>query len=416
VLAAASGALQENQGRRLPARFALSNPISNVPRDSSAGGVLLRAFRALARQVSELSPTEVAINAGLTIGVVIVALALNWFLDWLLRRGAEQLAQKGLMEARRPKTGQRVAAVSRYLLKGAIIFAAANVAMQVWGFAPLAWLSGRDSAWALRIVVLMVVGAGALEISGQTTDRIFRNLAAHSADVRRAHQFNTLRPIVGGLVDSGLVLFVGLTLLSEFGVQIAPLLAGAGVMGVALGFGAQTLVKDFITGLFLIIEDIVSVGDSVMIGGFAGLVESMSLRTIRVRDFDGTLHVFPYSEAQVLHNRSKAFGYAVFEPRISYVADVDAAIGVMLKVGQKVRLDPKFSALILEPLEVVGVDQFTDLGVVIKGRMKTSPGEQWKVAREFNRRLKLAFDAARVEMGYTNEPADRKLITARLKP
>ena len=394
----------------------MSNPISYGPKDSSAGGALVRAFRAFARQISELSPAEIAINAGLTVGVVLGAFALNWFLDWLLRRGAEQLKQKGLVDTQGPRAGQRVAAVPRYLLKAAIVVAAGNLVLQVWGFAPLGWLSGRDSASAIRIVALMVLGAAAFQISGRATDRVFRGLAARSPDVRRAHQFNTLRPIVRGLANGGLVIFVGLTLLSEFGVQIAPLLAGAGVMGVAFGFGAQTLVKDFITGLFLIIEDIVSVGDSVMIGGFSGLVESMSLRTIRVRDFDGALHVFPYSEAQVIHNRSKAFGYAVFEPRISYVADVDEAINVMRRVGQKVRLDPKFAALILEPLEVVGVDRFTDLGVVIKGRIKTSPGDQWKVAREFNRRLKLAFDSARVEMGYANESADRQLSAPEQKP
>jgi moderate conductance mechanosensitive channel len=393
----------------------LTNPVSTDPKDFSAGGALVRAFRELARQISELSATEVAINAGLTLGVVLVAWAMNWFLDWLMRHGAEQLAQKGLVGGRGPSAGQRAAALSRLLLKAAIILIAANLVLQIWGLAPLGWLSGRDGAWALRVVVLMVLGAGALEISGRATDRIFRGLAASSADVRRAHQFDTLRPIARGLVNSSMVIFIGLTLLSEFGVQIAPLLAGAGIIGVALGFGAQTLVKDCLTGLFLIIEDIVSVGDNVMIAGFAGLVESMTLRTIRVRDFDGALHVFPYSEAQVIHNRSKTFSYAVFEPRISYFADLDEAIGVMLKVGEAVRLDPRFAALIIEPLEVVGVDQFTDLGIVVKARMKTSPGEQWKVQREFNYRVKHAFDSAKVEIGYargtahlaTDQTADR---------
>jgi small-conductance mechanosensitive channel len=184
-------------------------------------------------------------------------------------------------------------------------------------------------------------------------------------------------------------------------------------VGVALGFGAQTLVKDFLTGLFLILEDIVSVGDNVMIGAASGRVESMTLRTIRLRDFDGTQHVFPYSEAQVIHNRTKSFSYAVFGPQISYLADLEQAEAIMRDVGVELQSEKPFSEMILDTLEIAGVDQFTDVGVVLKARFKTRPGDQWRVGREFQRRLKLAFDSQGIEIGYPNVHADRAVLAAR---
>jgi small conductance mechanosensitive channel len=238
-------------------------------------------------------------------------------------------------------------------------------------------------------------------------DRMFLGLQRRTRDHRRAAQFQTLAPIVRGLTTGLLVILIGLTVLSEIGVKIGPLLAGAGVVGVALGFGAQTLVKDFLTGLFLILEDIVSVGDVVIIGGVGGQVEIMTLRTIRLRDFDGTLHVFPYSEAQVIHNQTKSFAYAVIAPKISYVSDIEKARAILLEIGERLQAEPPYSEMILEPLEIAGVDGFTDVGVIIKARIKTRPGKQWQVGREFQRRLKLAFDAQGIEIGYPNVFADR---------
>jgi moderate conductance mechanosensitive channel len=394
----------------LPALAVASPPPSHSP---SAGGEIVHAIRQVVNGLVSLSPQEAAINAALSAVTVAAALGLIWLLDLLLRRGVQQLADKGLVAGQTAQKGAKAAATSWSLLKVAIVLGAVLLVLQVWGLEPLAWLSGPAGASALRLAVLIVLGAGAVEISGRIIDRLFHGLATRSSDKRRAAQFHTLSPLVKGVATGCLVIFIGLTVLSEIGVKIAPLLAGAGVVGVALGFGAQTLVKDFITGLFLILEDIVSVGDNVKIGDSSGLVETMTLRTIRLRDFDGVLHVFPYSEAQVIHNRTKSFSYAVFEPRISYVSNLDEAIGVMRKVGETLQADAKFTRMILEPLEVVGVDQFTDVGVSVKARIKTRPGDQWKVQREYNRRLKAAFDAEHVEIGYPNVQADRSLVDGR---
>jgi moderate conductance mechanosensitive channel len=198
------------------------------------------------------------------------------------------------------------------------------------------------------------------------------------------------------------LLVVGLlTFLSELGVKVGPLLASAGVVGIAVGFGAQTLVKDFLTGLFLIAEDVVSVGDNVRIGEASGTVEAMTLRTIRLRSMNGTLHIFPYSEAQVIHNRTKVFSSYLFEIPISYDADVDRALEVMQSLGDELEQEPAFRPLITRPFEVLGVDKLSESAVTLKARVTTQPRAQWKVGREYHRRLKKAFDAEGIASPFT---------------
>jgi small conductance mechanosensitive channel len=384
---------------------------SGGPGASSAGTAIIDVLRSWSSWVTHLQPREAAIDAGLTLVIGAAAFGILRLLDWLLRRGVERLAARGLVETQQagdgPKGGPRIAALSWGLLKLAITVTAALIVLQVWGLAPLQWLSGASGAALARVAFMIVLGVAVVEVGGRMMDRMFLSLQNRTGDHRRAAQFRTLAPIVRGLTSGLLVILIGLTALSEMGVKIAPLLAGAGVIGVALGFGAQTLVKDFITGLFLILEDIVSVGDNVKIGGVGGQVETMTLRTIRLRDFDGTLHVFPYSEAQVIHNQTKSFSYAVMAPKISYVSDIEKAQEIMREIGGQLRCEKPCSEMILEPLELVGVDGFTDVGVIVKGRIKTRPGKQWLVGREFQRRLKLAFDAQGIEIGYPNVYADR---------
>ena len=379
---------------------------------TSAGSAIIDTLRSWSAWVAHLQPREAAIDLGLTVIIVAAAFGLLRLLDWLLRRGVERLAARGLVT--RQQVGERaggggpkIAAMSWGLVKLAITLAAGLLVLQVWGLAPLQWLSGASGAALARVGFLIVVGVAAVEVGGRMMDRMFLGLQHRARDHRRAAQFHTLAPIVRGVTTGLLVILIGLTVLSEIGVKIGPLLAGAGVVGVALGFGAQTLVKDFITGLFLILEDIVSVGDNVKIGGVGGWVETMTLRTIRLRDFDGTLHVFPYSEAQVIHNQTKSFSYAVIAPTISYLTDIEQPQAIMREIGEELLHEKPYAEMILEPLELAGVDAFTDVGVVVKARIKTRPGKQWQVGREFQRRLKLAFDARGIEMGYPNVYADR---------
>ena len=178
-----------------------------------------------------------------------------------------------------------------------------------------------------------------------------------------------------------------LMILRELGLDIAPVLTGAGIVGLAVGFGAQTLVRDIISGFFLILENQVRVGDVAAINGTGGLVEAINLRTIVLRDVDGTVHVFPNGAINTLANRSKEFSYAVLEIGIDYDEDPDRVARILADIGASLQADDRFGPLILAPLEVLGVESLTDWSVVMKMRMKTIPLKQWEIGRELRKRI-----------------------------
>lgn len=181
--------------------------------------------------------------------------------------------------------------------------------------------------------------------------------------------------------------------LEKFKFDVKPLLAGAGVAGIAIGFAAQSLLKDWINGFFLITEGQIRINDVLKIGEFSGAVEKISLRTVSLRSFDGTLHVISNGSITSFSNMTMAFSYAVFEVPADYGQDADLMMDLMRKVDDSMRTDPEFAPLILEPIEIVGVDRFAEQGVMVKARLKTQPSRQWPVGREFNRRLKALADA-----------------------
>ena len=188
--------------------------------------------------------------------------------------------------------------------------------------------------------------------------------------------------------------------LNEFDINIAPVLTGAGIAGLAVGFGAQTLVRDVISGFFMILEDQVRVGDSAAINGIGGLVEQINLRTIVLRDEEGTLHVFPNGSINTLANKSKDFSFYVITLAIPYHEDVDRVTKLLREVGAELQRDPYFGAFILEPLEIMGVDAFTDWAMQIKLRIKTVPQRQHEVGRELRKRIRRAFDENNVAVPF----------------
>ena len=191
-----------------------------------------------------------------------------------------------------------------------------------------------------------------------------------------------------------------LVVLAELGVNIAPLLAGAGVVGLAVGFGAQTLVKDVITGAFILFEDSIAVGDYVEVGSHEGTVEAITVRTIRLRDIHGTVHTIPFSSVDSVKNYTKDFAYHVAEIGVAYRENTDDVVKLLREVGEDLRADPEYADDIIEPMEINGLDRFDDSAVVIRSRLKTQPGAQWRVKREFNRRVKLKFDAEGIEIPF----------------
>lgn len=188
--------------------------------------------------------------------------------------------------------------------------------------------------------------------------------------------------------------------LREVGYDIGPLIAGAGVVGLAVGFGAQNLVKDIIGGLFLLLEDQVRVGDVAKINGTGGLVEEINLRTIVLRDLEGIVHIFPNGAIETLSNLTRGFSCYVFDIGVAYKEDTDRVIELLEEVAAELAKEPEFESKVMAPLQVFGVDKFADSAVVIKARIQTLPLAQWAVGREMNRRIKKRFDQEGIEIPF----------------
>ena len=211
-------------------------------------------------------------------------------------------------------------------------------------------------------------------------------------------RINTLMGIVWGIVKIIMIAIVAMILLQKIGVNIAPILASAGIIGLAVGFGAQELVRDFISGFFILLENQVRTGDIAIINGTSGMVEDIQLRTITLRDLSGVVHIFQNGKIDTLSNRTKVWSAAVFDIGVAYKEDVQQVMDIMNKTGEQLKLDPDFKDKIIEPIEILGLDQFADSAQVIKARIKTKPSMQWIVTREYNKRLKVAFDNENIEI------------------
>jgi small-conductance mechanosensitive channel len=209
----------------------------------------------------------------------------------------------------------------------------------------------------------------------------------------------TMLPLVRNALFVTLVTIAGIVTAANLGINVTPLLAGAGVIGLAIGFGAQSLVTDLITGLFIIIEDTISVGDWIDVdGGHAGTVEHLSIRTVRLRDGQGAIHAIPFSQIKIVKNLSRDFAYAVFEVRMGFSANVDQVTQLIREVGADLMADFRYRREMLGPIEVWGLDRFDPNWMVVKGQIKTRPLQQWSVARAFNARLKRKMDDAGIEI------------------
>ena len=220
----------------------------------------------------------------------------------------------------------------------------------------------------------------------------FEKRFADDSDSEKTKRVTTLSAIIRTTVIISIYTAAVIMIIEECGIAIGPLLAGAGIAGLAIGFGAQSLVKDVISGFFIILEDQIRVGDVVNIAGVGGIVESISLRTTRLRDIEGRVHIVPNGLIEVATNFTREWSRALVEIGVAYKEDVDRVIAVLQEVGENLRSDPDFKDLILEPMTVQGLDSFGDSSVNIRIFFKTLPIKQWDVAREFRKRVKKAFD------------------------
>jgi small-conductance mechanosensitive channel len=259
---------------------------------------------------------------------------------------------------------------------------------------------GGAGTTALRVAVIVLLAWLAI-VALQRTVRSFRiRIAARLDDREAVKRAETLGRVFRYLAAVVVSLIAGMLVLGELGVSVAPILGAAGVVGLAVGFGAQSLVKDYFTGFFLLLENQIRQGDVVKLGDHGGLVEEVTLRHVRLRDYDGHVHFVPNGQIDTVVNLSRGFAHAVIDVGVAYREDVDAVMRVMQEVGAALHADRLFAGRILEPLEVAGVERWDDSAVVLRCRFKCAPLEQWGVRREYLRRLKQAFDAHGIEIPF----------------
>jgi small-conductance mechanosensitive channel len=330
-----------------------------------------------------------------TVAVLVVArlasIVLLGGLDRALRIGPEARQRYPGLERR----------ANRYLplLRGTISMAMTVVAglalLQVWGINTLSWfrtnaLGGKLVSAALTIFIAAALALAVWEGVNASMDRHLARLTQQSQLVRSA-RLRTLLPILRTMLFATLAAIFGLTALSEVGVNIAPLLAGAGILGVAIGFGSQKLVQDFITGIFLLIENAMQVGDWVTVAGLSGSVENLSIRTMRLRAGDGSVHIIPFSSVSTVTNVNRGIGNAAVSVNVPIEEDTDRVSEVLSGIAREMRAERRFADMMRSDLQLWGVDK-VDAGVAtIVGQIVCTDDGRWAVQREFNRRMAISF-------------------------
>ncbi|WFU56665.1 mechanosensitive ion channel [Bradyrhizobium pachyrhizi] len=290
----------------------------------------------------------------------------------------------------------------RKVVTAVIAFIGFVALLEVWGVDAIVWFYGGQIGSRL-ISALVTIGIAALaaaviwEVANALMDRQIDTLS-REGHYARAARLRTFQPMLRTALFCMIVAVVGLTALSEIGVNVAPLLAGAGIVGIAIGFGSQKLVQDLITGLFLLIENTVQVGDNVTVSGLSGVVENVSIRTMRLRAGDGSVHVVPFSAVTTITNASRGAGNAAVSVNVSYKEDTDRAGEVLKDIVAQMREETAYRALIRGDLELWGVDKVDGSVVTIVGQIRCTDGGRWSVQREFNRRMKRRFQEEGIEI------------------
>jgi len=344
---------------------------------------------------------------------VLIAVVSTLLIAWLAARIAGRLAERGLRAA----VGDHLS-VSSPLVKGPLRLVSVAVfllsvslllfpAFELAGLRPRTGVPLRTIAtWGfehgLKVLLIALLAYTMIRTTALLVRRFEHQVSQGTTldALERAKRARTLGSLISNVATIVISSLAVLMVLNEFDVSIAPVLTGAGIAGLAVGFGAQTLVRDIISGFFLILEDQVRVGDAAAINGTGGLVEQINLRTIVLRDEEGTVHIFPNGSINTLANRSKDFSYYVMTLAIPYHEDPDRVSEILRNVGADLQKDPYFGASVLEPLEIMGVDAFAEWAIQMKVRIKTVPQRQYEVGRELRKRIRKAFDQHGVQVPF----------------
>lgn len=344
---------------------------------------------------------------GLTAGATLAVFLFAFFLRRAVSRGL-RLVDRGIEWLELPPLRLRFyARALRHVVTIAFIGITLYTYFIIWGSArhnpfEAEWFKAALKT-AVNVGVVIVLGVILWETINTLIHVIFKRLGGDSST-----RTQTIMPIVRNVLFIVFSILFALVILSELGINIMPLLAGAGIVGVAIGFGAQTMVKDFITGFTIILEDVVRVGDVAKMAGHEGVIEKITLRKIQLRDFSGRVYTIPFGTITTIENSTKDFSFYPMDIGIAYAENTDRVCDVLRAVDEDMRKDPAFAADMMEPIEIVGVDRFADSAVILKARLKTQPLQQWVIGREFNRRMKLAFEKHNIEI-----PFPQRVVTVR---
>ncbi|UPG71634.1 mechanosensitive ion channel [Roseomonas gilardii subsp. gilardii] len=339
---------------------------------------------------------------GLTVVVLVVArlvtVGILGLLDRIFRIDAEKKLRLPFLEER----ANRYYPALRRLISLAMTLVTVLAVLQVWGVDAFAWfhngrLGERIANSAVVVLIAALVAVVIWELTNSWVDRQITDMAARG-DYARSARLRTLLPLLRTALLTAILIVVGFTALSQLGVNIAPLLAGASIIGVALGFGSQKLVQDVINGMFLLLENAMQVGDWVTVSGLSGSVEALSVRTIRLRAGDGSVHVIPFSSVTTVTNTNKGVGNAAVSVTVASDEDTDRVGEVLKEIGAGLRQDPAFRDNILDDFALWGVDKVDGATATVVGQMKCRDSGRWGVQREFNRRIKKRFQELGIQI------------------
>jgi small conductance mechanosensitive channel len=295
----------------------------------------------------------------------------------------------------------------RAVIRVVIILAVLVFILQGWGFHFLPWLLSDPLSRSLlnafvSIIITVAVALTLWEITNFWLGSRIDSLGAMGR-ARQAARLRTLQPMLRATIGVSIGLVAGLICLSKIGINAAPLLAGAGVLGIAIGFGSQKLVQDIITGLFLLLEDAMQVGDVVSLASMSGTVERLSIRTIRLRGGDGSVNIIPFSAVTTVTNMTRDFGYAQISIQVGYEEDLARVQAVLTDIGRTMRAEPAWGAMMKDDLQINGLDEFGSNALIITGQIRTGPGQHWSVRREFYARVKRRFGEEGIVIPYIHQ-------------
>ena len=325
------------------------------------------------------------------------------------RRVFMRMSRGAWLDVETAQTSHALSTSLGFVGRGILLLIAGIVLLAVWGV-PVAWVLSSHALWTIvkrTVVIGVVTGVTVFVIRASrlfTTYLLTPPAGQPVESYQASRKVQTLAPLVQTLIQVIVIFAATLLVLEQFGINTGPVLAGAGILGLAVGFASQSLIKDVINGLFILFEDSLSIGDVVKLRNISGQVEKFTLRAVTLRDVSGSVHIIPNSAIDTVTNMTKDYSRYVLDIGVAYGQDIERAVALLKEIGDGLRRDPQYGSDMLEPMEVMGVERFTESAVVIRVRLKTQAMQQWRIGREFNQRMKNVFEEQGIEVPLPQRP------------